>query len=383
MTSAPLLLHVFPTFGVGGSQVRFTAIANNFACKYRHVIVALDGSYDCLDRLSPEVDAQRWDVAAPKRNTLGNIRAFRRILRARKPDLLVTYNWGAIEWALANLPQLVPHVHIEDGFGPEEAERQLPRRVLTRRLALAKSTTVLPSRTLYRMALDRWRLPPDRVRHIPNGIDLDRFSAGCEPIAVPPGAGPVIGTVAALRPEKNIGRLLRAFASVREKTACRLVIVGDGPERASLEALARALLPDGSYAFTGRVDAVERVYAGLDIFALSSDTEQMPTSLMEAMATGLPAVATGVGDVEQMVSAENRPFVVPCEAPKFAAALSRLVGDEATRTLLGAANREIAQTKFATTMFSGYDSLLSSLIHLKFAAPTTASKPLIADDSDP
>jgi len=128
MSASPLLLHVFPTFGIGGSQARFAAIANHFGGRYRHAIVALDGVYDCLDRLDGSVDAQRWDVPAPKGRTIPNVLAFRRILRTRKPDLLVTYNWGAIEWALANRPRIVPHIHIEDGFGPEEAERQLFRR---------------------------------------------------------------------------------------------------------------------------------------------------------------------------------------------------------------------------------------------------------------
>ncbi|MGH6876179.1 MAG: glycosyltransferase family 4 protein [Rhizomicrobium sp.] len=370
MTGAPLLLHVFPTFRVGGSQVRFAAIANHLAGKYQHAIVAMDGAYDCFDRLSPAVDAQRWDVPAAKRNTLGNVRAFRRILRARKPDLLITYNWGAIEWALANRPRLVPHIHIEDGFGPEEVERQMLRRVLTRRFALAKSTVVLPSRTLYRVALDRWRLPPDHVRHIPNGIDLARFSTGCEPIAVPPGAGPVIGTVAVLRPEKNIGRLLRAFASGREKTACRLVIAGDGAERTQLEALARQLLPEGSYVFIGQIDAVERVYGALDIFALSSDTEQMPTSLMEAMAAGLPVVSTDVGDVMDIVAAQNRPFVVPREGRQFAETLCRLATDEESRPSIGAANRAAAGARFGIArMFSDHDTLFSSLLNSGGANP--------------
>ena len=141
--------------------------------------------------------------SAKKPDTLGNRRRFRSYLKTHRPDRLVTYNWGSLEWAMANWPQLLPHVHIEDGFGPEEADRQLPRRVLTRRLVLSRSQVVVPSRTLERIALDVWRLDPRRVRYIPSCIDCARFSA---PGIVPfdwPGSGPVIGTLAALRPEKN------------------------------------------------------------------------------------------------------------------------------------------------------------------------------------
>ena len=125
------------------------------------------------------------------------------------PDLLVTSNWGSIEWALARIGTGVPHLHMEDGFGPEERARQLPRRVLARRLLLRRSTVVVPSRLLWRVANEIWRLPRSNVRLLANGIDVDRFATarphrGAQPV--------VIGTVAALRPEKNLARLIRAVA---------------------------------------------------------------------------------------------------------------------------------------------------------------------------
>jgi glycosyltransferase involved in cell wall biosynthesis len=220
---------------------------------------------------------------------------------------------------------------------------------------------VLPSRNLYRLALNRWRLPANRVRHVPNGIDCARFAAIADPIAVPSGSGPVIGTVAALRPEKNIGRLLRAFRLVLEKTPCRLVVAGEGRDRAALEQLAGETLPPESVLFIGHIHEVERVYSSLDVFALSSDTEQMPTALMEAMAAGLPAVSTDVGDVSEMVAAANRPFIVPPNDSLFAEALHRLVTDPGMRRTVGAANREAANSHFEIArMFSDYDRLFSS-----------------------
>lgn len=364
MTAAPLLLHVFPTFGVGGSQSRLAAIANHFGRRYRHAIVAMDGVYDCFGRLAANLDVGRWEVPVRKGHAIRNVTSFRQVLTSRSPDLLITYNWGAIEWAMANHPRIVPHVHIEDGFGPEEAKRQLWRRVLGRRFSLARSTVVVPSLTLHRIALNKWHLSADRVRHIPNGIECARFLDGSSSGSTRSGQRPTIGTVAALRPEKNIGRLLRAFRSVLEDIPCRLMIAGDGPERGNLEEFARGTLPAESVVFTGHIEEVERVYACFDIFALSSDTEQMPTSLMEAMAAGLPVVATDVGDVPEMIGAPNRPFIVRRDDLLFADSLRRLVADPTARKTIGAANRAAAEANFSIArMFSRYDSLFQSLVH--------------------
>ena len=105
--------------------------------------------------------------------------ALRRRIIAAAPDLLLTYNWGAIEWALANsLFGLCRHIHFEDGFGPEETDKRLWRRSMLRRLALMRtSTIVVPSRNLEGIAQREWHLPTTRLRYIPNGIDADAFAA--------------------------------------------------------------------------------------------------------------------------------------------------------------------------------------------------------------
>jgi len=352
------LLHVFSTFRVGGPQVRFCSLANNFLSRYRHVIFAMDGRYDCRERLRPGLDVAFADVLAKKPDTLGNRRRFRNYLKAHRPDLLVSYNWGSLEWAMANWPRLVPHVHVEDGFGPEEADRQLLRRVWTRRLLLSNSVVVVPSRTLERIALHVWRLAPGRVRYIPNGVDWQRFAAaGIAPFDWP-GSGPVIGTVAALRPEKNLRRLLSAFKLVTERMRCRLLIGGDGEERANLEGHASELGIREHVMFVGHVDEPERIYAALDVFALSSDTEQMPTTVVEAMSAGLPVAAVDVGDVSQMVSAENRPFIAERNEASLADAIYRLLINPDLRVRVGAANQKVAQSQFdEQTMAAAYAEL--------------------------
>jgi glycosyltransferase involved in cell wall biosynthesis len=356
----PLLLHIFSSFDSGGAQTRFIALANHFGHALRHVVVAMDGCYGAFDQLGPDVGVVKKNVAATKGRVLANIRIFRRAIDEVRPDILITHNWGTTEWAMANWPRRVRHIHMEDGFGPDEAEGQLRRRVWARRLLLGNSTVVVPSLTLQRIAHDVWRLPEKNIRYIPNGIDCARYAAAPDPILVGqwPQQGLKIGTVAALRAEKNIKRLIRAFAHVAAELPCWLVIVGEGAERDSLERLAAELGLKERVIFAGHVNGTNRIYGGFDIFAVTSDTEQMPYTVLEAMAAGLPIVSTEVGDVPHMVAPENLPYVVARDDLAVAEALGQLLRDATLRRRVGTANQQMA---FATydqrAMFAAYAEL--------------------------
>ena len=165
----------------------------------------------------------------------------------------------------------------------------------------------------------------------------------------------MIGTVAALREEKNIFRIVRAFATL---PAGRLIIVGDGPQRPALEALAATLGVAQRVEFAGHHSDTVPFYAGFDIFALSSDTEQMPLSVIEAMASGLPVVSTDVGDVRLMLAEPNRPYVTRLDDGAFAAALAGLIADPVGRRRIGDANRLKAEQDFdQAAMFAAHASL--------------------------
>ena len=365
----PQILHVFSSFAVGGVQVRFARLAAHFGAAYRHAIVAMDGNYACESRLDPALEIVYPAVTFTKGSTVANIRALRGYLRSSRPDLMVTSNWGTIEWAAANLPRVVPHIHIEDGFGPEEQNRQLRRRVWMRRMFLRRATVVVPSLTLRGIATRTWRLPAGRVKYIPNGVDCAGFTPRprieSEPL--------IIGTVAALRPEKNLPRLLWAFRRVALQQTARLVIVGDGPERAKLELLAADLGLADVVEFAGHTGSPEAHYRTFDIFALSSDTEQMPLSVIEAMAAGLPVAATDVGDIAEMVGAENRRFVTGLQHNALAAALQMLAADPALRHRIGAENREKALKLYSQDdMFWAYARLFDSAMAPRMARAETA-----------
>jgi glycosyltransferase involved in cell wall biosynthesis len=373
MTSAPpaLILHVFPSFAVGGAQMRMATLANRFGPRFRHAIIALDQQTACRDQLDPQLDVQLIAPPRPARALPARLRAIRALLRRIAPDLLITSNWGAIEWAMARpLARIARHIHTEDGFGPEEHQTQLPRRVLTRRLVLRQSDVVVPSTLLHQAARNIWRLPEPRIHYIPNGIDLTRFTPNpslansrTNPDRTDPGL--TILCVAGLRPEKNIARLLRALALARLSPAPHLLIAGDGPERAALQTLATDLAL--KVTFLGNIADPAPLYQTADLFALSSDTEQMPLSVIEAMASGLPVIATAVGDISAMVAEANLPLLTAPNDQALADALAR--AHRLDRAMIGAENRRKAERLFDVAVMTAQWQDLLAPASLRAEAP--------------
>jgi glycosyltransferase involved in cell wall biosynthesis len=361
------LFHVFSTFALGGPQARFRDLAHALAGRYRHTVLAMDGNVAAGSSLDASVQWTEATMPVTKSAgiSLANLRHAHRLLRQASPDLLLTYNWGAIEWALANWPWRRRHIHFEDGFGPDEAAgRHNPRRVLARRLLLSRcERVVVPSETLLAVARERWRLPAERVLHLPNGIDCDRFAgapdgAGVAALGLAPGTL-VVGTVAGLRREKNLPRLVRLFATLPRALDARLVIIGDGPERAAILAEATRLGVAAQTILAGPMAAPERLLGRFDVFVLSSDTEQMPNALLEAMAAALPVLATDVGDVKRLVAPANAAFVLAREDEAgLSGGLARLLQDADLRAQLGRANAAHVRAHFAlATMVARYDAL--------------------------
>src|SRR5487761_602777 len=354
------VLHVLPGFGVGGIQVRLARVANALGPRFRHTILSLNGDTSCRERLDAALDVVVEHVA-PRRGLLTRLDASARRIRRAAPDLLATYNWGAIEWAMANgLLVGARDCHFEDGFGPDEIDRPLRRRGMLRRLALMRSdAVVVPSHTLERIAVGLWHLPASRVVYLPNGVELGNVngSAVDAPLFARRDDEIIVGTVAPLRPEKNLGRLLAAFARLDDQST-RLVIAGDGSERAALEAFADALGIADRVLFLGAVAEPQRALALFDIFTLSSDTEQMPMTVLEAMAASLPVAAVDVGDIKHMVAPPNRTFIVPRGEVMLASALAALIADTGRRHAIGRLNHAQVGAKYPfARMLEGYARL--------------------------
>jgi glycosyltransferase involved in cell wall biosynthesis len=344
----PRILHLHSSFGLGGKEARAVQLMNAFGDMAEHAVVsALPGEMSARDAIARGV-AVDYPQAPPLSGLPSPARLFRLSRFMRGFDLVLTYNWGAFDAVMARrLFGGSPLVHHEDGFNADEAERLLPRRSRYRRLALpAAHRLVVPSERLERIARSEWHQKPPRLVRIPNGIPVSRYSAALVAEAIPGFSRRaeeiVVGTVAGLRTVKNLPRLVRAFAAM-DNTKARLVIVGTGPESERIAAEARRLGVADRVQMPGFLADPARWIGLFDIFALSSESEQFPISLVEAMAAGLPAVATDVGDVAHMVSADNAPLIVAREDEAgFTAALDSLVSRADLRRAIGRANREKA-----------------------------------------
>lgn len=363
------ILHCHSTFHLGGKEARAVRLMNAFGDAAEHVVLsAVPGALGARDAIDPAVKVAFPGDEAPSLQGKPGVGRYAGLARYMAGfDLVLTYNWGAMDIAGARrlyggVRHLPPLIHHEDGFNEDEALRQKPARIWFRRLTLPTAEhLVVPSHRLEGIALQVWKQPSARVVRIPNGISLPDEADLARPAPIPglePGPGLVIGTVAGLRRVKNLPRLVRAFARGAPGDA-RLVILGEGPDRGAILAEADRVGVAGRVLLPGFVRDPIRAMASFDIFVLSSDSEQFPISLVEAMACGLPAAMTDVGDVAAMTAEENRPFVVaPEDEDGLAAAIARLGGDTALRRVVGAANRAVALGNYdEATMIERYRTL--------------------------
>lgn len=338
------LLHIFPNFGPGGMELRVTRIINGMGPAVRHTIVALLGDYDARAFIDRGI---RVDCLVPpsKGGLLLYIRDLRKLVQQTDPDLLLTYNWGAIDALLgAWTVGFRPIVHHECGFSSEESVSLKPARVLARRVLLRQTFAVaVTSRSMREISVQQFKLSPTKVRWIRTGVDEDRFRPGlARDWRREVGVGDdelLFGFVGVLRAEKNLPFLLRAFAAARIPKA-KLVLVGDGSERSMLEQVAREEGISERILFSGRVPDSAKCLAALDVFVLSSCTEQTSNALLEAMACGLPAISTDVGDSSEMLGNPGPSIIVPSgDLKAYSNALTVLASSPQLRERLGVANR--------------------------------------------
>jgi L-malate glycosyltransferase len=364
----PRLLHIFPGFALGGSQARLITLANAWGQAFEHALHASDGCYDAIKLFAADVHVQPIEdfPSLKQGSAIKRLWRIKQALIRLKPDLLLTYNWGTIEVAMANrLFTHLPHIHHEDGFGPDEAVVQNPKRVWLRRLALPGAHALaVPSRTLANIALKTWHFPSNFVHFIPNGVDVAAYEQRIDALHALAGLEKrpgelLVGCVGGLRPEKNPTRLVRVFAQAAPNIDARLVLIGAGPEQQGVVAQAQRLGIEKRIVLTGFQPNPARYLALLDIYAIPSDTEQFPISLVEAMAAHLPVVATHVGDIPEILSQENQPFTAaPQDETVLAQHLQRLLQDQALRTHLGEANHKRVQQAYPLTRtLSAYHQL--------------------------
>ncbi|MBL8521422.1 MAG: glycosyltransferase [Betaproteobacteria bacterium] len=247
----------------------------------------------------------------------GLVMRLARLLRARAIDVVHTHNYSAWLYGSlsARLAGKVRLVHTEHSV----VERSRVRFLLERLLARLPGEVVAVSRHVQEAMTGEIGIDSGRVRLVYNGVDLMRFSAsderrvafrreiGCDDRTV------LVGTLARLVPVKNHAHLIRSVAPLLKagQPDMRLVIAGDGPERSSLEALAQGLGVAPSVHFLGMRTDTPGILAGLDVYVLPSLSEGMNLTLLEAMSSGLPIVATDVGGNGEIVAEGQTGYLVP------------------------------------------------------------------------
>ncbi|MEP7185982.1 MAG: TIGR03088 family PEP-CTERM/XrtA system glycosyltransferase [Rhodanobacter sp.] len=377
MNKKPLIVHVLYRLDTGGMERIIVSLINGTCDRYRHAVITLTGFGALRAEIEDTVTACLSLQKKPGKDWRCYFR-FWRALRALKPDLVQTYNIGTLDLApvvkLAGVRQLVHAEHGRDATDPGGDRLKYHR--LRRWLAPLVGRFVAVSPDLQQWLVDRVRIKKSKVTYIPNGIDTSTFNTLCGGSEsrrllgdfAPPGTL-LVGHIARLDKVKDQAGLINAFkllqdGDVGKSISCRLVIVGDGPQRSSLEQQIEKLGLKESVRLLGNRDDVAQLLAECDVFALSSIAEGMPVTLLEAMAAGLPLVATNVGGIASVVKNGVTGTLVPAGDPhKLAEALGVYIADEQLRYQHGRAGRARVAARFElSTMVDGYVALYDELL---------------------
>jgi glycosyltransferase involved in cell wall biosynthesis len=290
------------------------------------------------------------------RRDAAGIAAQFRAIRNLRPDILhANGNAWSCQYALVAgaLTRGVRTLGVNHSLTPSDTSSQV---WLNRQKLKHLDAHVAVSEVVARGVEEIGRLPPGTVQVIYNGVP------DVEVTPIPrPGAGPTVGSLGRLSPEKGYDVLLRA---ARELPDVTVVLVGDGPDRGRLEAMGSELGLGERLVLTGwQADPLPWLPA-LDVFVLPSRLEALPLAAIEAMLASRPVVASDVGGVQEVVvDGETGILVPPDDAPALAAELRSLLADQHLRSRMGARGRGIARVKFdLSTMLRAYESLYRGLI---------------------
>jgi glycosyltransferase involved in cell wall biosynthesis len=282
--------------------------------------------------------------------------------RQRRPDVVHIHSgaWlkGARAAALADVPRVVFTMHGIDGSQPRYQS------LLDRWAARTTTVAVAVSAAFEPYLSAEAHVPPERLRVIINGIDVQRFRPGPRSRALRSALGlsptdVVIGHVARFAPVKNHVMLVNAFSALlRARPNAFLALVGDGQLRGDIEARVDALGIRNRVAFLGLRTDLPDVYRDLDVLVLPSFSEATSMSILEGMASGLPVVATAVGGTPEILGHGDAGVLVPTDdAPALAAALERLVDLPAERSRLGSLARARAEANYSEErMLDAYEA---------------------------
>jgi glycosyltransferase involved in cell wall biosynthesis len=345
---------VLVTLGeVGGAQGYVASLLPALAGEYDVIVGAHDGAFvrEAAERSGVEfvhLEQLRRPIS-PWRDLRGFVELYR-LLRRHRPDVLHASSSkagviGRVAAVAARVPVRIFTVH-GWAFSAHSGAAAVLYRWADRIAGRATTATICVSQRGRMEGLRARTCRADRTIVIPNAVDVDAY-----PQAPLERALPRLISIGRLAAPKDWSTLLSAVESLDPETFSELVIVGDGPDRERVEdELARC--SPGRLRLLGERADVPALLSDADVFVLASRSEGLPLSVIEAMAAGLPVVASDVGGVRELVrDGETGALVRPGDPAALAAALPPLLADRELRRRLGAAGRERAKALFDVSGF--------------------------------
>jgi glycosyltransferase involved in cell wall biosynthesis len=356
------LLWLIDSLTVGGAESLIVPFARQLdSSRYELFLCCLATIQG--NALEKELRAANIEVLNLGARNLRDVRAFRRLLRylrEQRIDLIhahLTYAsiWAALASRLTKIPS-VATLHVAPPSDGRFAVRDRLMRFVTNRWS---SHVIAVSEALRRRYLERGGLAPSRMLTVHNGIEVERFARDARAsrallardLDIPDSAR-IVATVSVLRPGKGIEVLLAAIPRVVAEVpdAC-FVIIGDGPMRETWTKRAQELGVTQHIRWAGYRNDVAALLAGCELFVLPSLDDAFPTVLLEALAAGVPIVATDVGGIPEIVDT-NVGRLVPANDPNaLANAIASLLRDRDTHARMREAARPAAVSRFSTRVW--------------------------------
>jgi sugar transferase (PEP-CTERM/EpsH1 system associated) len=375
----PLVVHLVYALGVGGLETLLVDCINRMP-DYRHAVVCLTRYTDFAARIQ-RADVELHALGKPPGLGLQTHLVFWRLMRRLRPAVLHTYNLAALEYAFtASMAGVPVRIHAEHGRDASDPEGKNPKHnFLRRRIAPFVDRFIPVSEDLNRWLGEVVRIPAHKTLFIKNGVDTDKFAPGAAAAVTDcPWFEDdiVIGTVARVQDVKNHAALVEAFARLRKQHAdlaprLKLSIVGDGPLLPAVRAQVAALGLQNAVWLPGARADIGAVLQTFSVFALPSLAEGTPVSMLEAMASNLPVVASNVGGIPEVVDDGVQGLLVPVgDVEALAQALARYAGNQELRAAHGRAGRARVEERFSMrAMLSAYGALYDGLCRQKMRKP--------------
>ena len=368
----PLVVHVVHRFSVGGLENGVVNLINQMpVAQWRHAVVALTEIDPGFAARIQRPDVQRISLHKPPGQGIWQYPKLWRLFRALRPAIVHTRNLGALEVQMPAWAAGVPgRVHGEHGRDTDDMHGTNRRHILMRRAYRPfVQQHIALGQELQSYLRHRIKVPARQLHAIYNGVDQLRFSPANVrlPIAGCPFTDPglwLVGTVGRMQTVKAQPVLARAFVAVlqqqpalREKL--RLVMVGDGPLRAECQAILQSAGVDELAWLPGERADVPDVMRGLNCFVLPSLAEGISNTILEAMATALPVVASRVGANAELVAEGTTGLVVPAgDAQALAVGLLRLANDPLVASAMGLAGRQVVEQRYSlNAMVAAYEGV--------------------------